>query len=166
MAEVMLDAVSQVTAVPTKFNMDKRNANKGVGGAYPMGYRALQLPDSNTISYFLESFGRPDRIQTCDCERTNEPSMAQALHIANGDTLNAKLAAKDNRVEKLLASGKPDAAVVDEAYLLALSRPPTGPERAGVLKVLTAANTPEDKRTALEDVFWSLMSSREFLFNH
>lgn len=58
MAEVMLDAVSQVTAVPTSFNMDKRNANKGIGSAYPMGYRALQLPDSHTSSYFLDSFGR------------------------------------------------------------------------------------------------------------
>jgi pimeloyl-ACP methyl ester carboxylesterase len=81
MAEVMLDAVSQVTAVPTTFRMDKRHANKGLGGAYPMGYRALQLPDSNTVSYFLASFGRPDRIQTCDCERTNEPRMAQQAAI-------------------------------------------------------------------------------------
>jgi hypothetical protein len=166
MAEVMLDAISQVTAVPTTFRMDKRNANKGIGGAYPMGYRALQLPDSNTISYFLESFGRPDRVQTCDCERTNEPSMAQALHIANGDTMNVKLAAKDNRVDKLLASGQPDIAIVDEAYALALSRPPTETERAGVLKALAVTTSPEDKRTALEDVFWGLMSSREFLFNH
>ena len=86
--------------------MDKRNANKGIGGAYPMGYRALQLPDSNTVSYFLASFGRPDRVRTCDCERTSEPSMAQALHIANGDTINEKLAAKDNRLSELLASGK------------------------------------------------------------
>ncbi|HYR57092.1 MAG TPA: DUF1549 domain-containing protein, partial [Chthoniobacteraceae bacterium] len=98
MAEVMLDAISQVAAVPTHFRRDKRNQNKGLGDSYPMGYRALQLPDSHTVSYFLASFGRPDRVQTCDCERTNEPSMAQALHIANGDTLNQKLAAKDNRV--------------------------------------------------------------------
>ncbi len=166
MAEVMLDAVSQVAAVPTTFRRDKRNANKGLGESYPMGYRALQLPDSNTVSYFLASFGRPDRVQTCDCERTNEPSMAQALHIANGDTLNQKLAAKDNRVDKLLASGKPDAALVEDAYMLALSRPPTGRERDGVLKVLAAATEPAEKRAAVEDVFWGLMSSREFLFNH
>ena len=80
--------------------MDKRNANKGIGDSYPMGYRALQLPDSNTVSYFLASFGRPDRVATCECERTNEPSMAQALHIANGDTLNEKLAAKGNRARR------------------------------------------------------------------
>ncbi len=145
MAEVMLDAVSQVTAVPTTFRMDRRNANRGLGNSYPMGYRALQLPDSNTVSYFLSSFGRPDRVQTCECERTNEPSMAQALHIANGDTLNTKLAAKGNAVEKLLASGRPDAQIVEEAYLTALSRPPTEAERAGVLKVLAAAGDPARK---------------------
>src|SRR3954468_12167743 len=138
--------------------MDKRNANKGVGASYPMGYRALQLPDTNTISYFLTSFGRPDRVQTCECERTNEPSMAQALHIANGDTLNKKLEARDNRITKLLASGRDDAAMAEEAYLLALSRVPTAKEKAGVLKLLADAKSPEEKRTALEDVFWGLMS--------
>jgi hypothetical protein len=166
MAEVMLDAVSQVTAVPTTFRMDRRNANKGLGNSYPMGYRALQLPDSNTVSYFLASFGRPDRVTTCECERTNEPSMAQALHIANGDTLNTKLAAKGNAVDKLLSSGQPDAQIVEEAYLQALSRRPTAAERAGVLKVLAAAAEPAEKRAVLEDVFWGLMSAREFLFNH
>lgn len=166
MAEVMLDAVSQVTAVPTSFNMDKRNANKGIGSAYPMGYRALQLPDSHTSSYFLDSFGRPDRVQTCDCERTNEPSMAQALHIANGDTLNQKLGKADNRIGALLASGVPDAGLVEDAYLWCVSRPPTEKERQGVLKVLSEAPSAAEKRLVLEDVFWGLMSSREFLFNH
>jgi hypothetical protein len=165
-AEVMLDAVSSVTAVPTSFNMDKRNANKGVGASYPMGYRALQLPDTNTISYFLRSFGRPDRVTTCECERTNEPSMAQALHIANGDTLNQKLEAKDNRVDKLLHSGKPDNQIVEDCYLLSLSRLPTPKEHDGMLSMLASAKTPEEKRSVLEDEFWSLMSSQEFLFNH
>lgn len=166
MAEVMLDAVSQVTAEPTTFRKDNRNANKGVGDSYPMGYRALQLPDSHTVSYFLNSFGRPNRVQTCECERTNEPSMAQALHIANGDTLNQKLAAKGNRVDQLLSDSKSDAALAEEIYLLALSRPPTERERAGLAKVLAEASSPAEKRPIVEDVFWSVMSSREFLFNH
>jgi hypothetical protein len=165
MAEVMLDAVSEVTTVPTTFRVDKRNANKGIGNAYPMGYRALQLPDSNTASYFLASFGRAERVQTCSCERTNEPSMAQALHIANGDTLNDKLAAKDNRVEKLLASGMTDSKIIEEVYLSAVSRLPSEKEQAQVLKVLADAK-PDERRKTLEDVFWGLMSAREFLFNH
>ncbi len=165
-AEVMLDAASQVTGVPTPFRMDKRNANRGLGDSYPMGYRALQLPDSNTASYFLTSFGRPDRVQTCDCERTNEPSMAQALHIANGDTLNQKLSAKDNRLEKLLASKLSDDQLAAEAYMATVARPPTEKELQAIRTLLAGAKDPDEKRLALEDLFWSILSSTEFIFNH
>jgi hypothetical protein len=92
--------------------------------------------------------------------------MAQALHIANGDTLNQKLAAKDNRVDQLLAGEKSDTALADEIYMLALSRSPTEPERVGITKVLAEANSPAEKRPIVEDLFWSVMSTREFLFNH
>ena len=164
-AEVLLDTVSQVTAAPTTFKIDRRNANRGTADAYPMGFRALQLPDSNIASYFLKSFGRADRVATCECERTNEPSMAQALHIANGDTLNLKLAQKDNRLDALLTSKQPDAKIIEEAYLLTLTRAPTARELEKATALLTSAK-PEDRRTTLEDLFWSLMSSKEFLFNH
>lgn len=164
-AEVLLDTVSQVTAAPTTFKIDRRNANRGTADAYPMGFRALQLPDSNIASYFLKSFGRADRVATCECERTNEPSMAQALHIANGDTLNQKLAQKDNRLDALLTSKHPDAKIIEEAYLLTLTRSPTDRELEKATALLTTAK-PEDRRVTLEDLFWSLMSSKEFLFNH
>jgi hypothetical protein len=164
-AEVLLDAYSAVTGVPTDFRIDARNANRGLGRMYPSGYRALQLPDSNVDSYFLKSFGRPERVSTCECERTSEPSMAQALHIANGQTLNEKLARKGNRIDQLLAKTMSDDQRVEELYLLALSRLPTDRERAVMVKTLAAA--PEaGRRAALEDLFWSLLSSREFLFNH
>ena len=165
MAEVMLDAVSQVSGAPTSFETNRRNANKKNGELYPMGYRAVQLPDSNTTSYFLNTFGRPDRERTCECERTNEPSMAQALHIANGDTLNKKLAQQGNRLDELLKSGKPDAEVVDLACLLAVSRYPSAPEKQRMTAILAAAHG-DEKRQALEDLFWGLMSSRDFVFNH
>lgn len=164
-AEVMLDTISQVTAAPSTFLMDKRNANKAVGESYPMGFRALQLPDSNIASYFLKSFGRADRVATCECERTNEPSMAQALHIANGDTLNQKLAQKDNRLDVLLASKQPNVKLIEAAYLVSLTREPTERELTKATALLTRAK-PEDRRTTLEDIFWSLMGSKEFLFNH
>jgi hypothetical protein len=164
-AEVLLDTVSQVTAAPTTFKIDRRNANRGTADAYPMGFRALQLPDSNIASYFLKSFGRADRVATCECERTNEPSMAQALHLANGDTLNQKLAQKDNRLDALLTSKQPDAKIIDEAYLLTLTRQPTEREKTKATQLLATAK-PEDRRVTLEDLFWSLMSSKEFLFNH
>ncbi len=164
-AEVLLDTVSQVTAAPTTFKIDRRNANRGTADTYPLGFRALQLPDSNIASYFLKSFGRADRVATCECERTNEPSMAQALHLANGDTLNQKLAQKDNRLDALLTSKQPDAKIIEEAYLLTLTRAITDRELEKATAMLTTAK-PEDRRVTLEDLFWSLMSSKEFLFNH
>ncbi len=164
-AEVLLDAISQVTVAPTTFRIDKRNANRGTSETYPMGFRALQLPDSNIASYFLKSFGRADRVATCECERTNEPSMAQALHIANGDTLNQKLAQKDNLLDHLLTASKTDAEIIDEAYLTALTRAPSAAEKTRATAMLQTAAA-ADRRTTLEDIFWSLMSSKEFLFNH
>jgi hypothetical protein len=163
MAEVALDALSQVTAAPTEF---RQAAERGAGNfAYPVGWRSLQLPDTNVDSYFLKSFGRPDRIITCECERTAAPSMSQALHIANGDTLNQKLKAKNNRIEQLLAAKTADEKIVEEIYLSALSRYPAESEKAKLLALLAEAKD-ASRREAVEDLFWGILSSKEFLFNH
>lgn len=153
MAEVLLDAVSQVTAAPTQFPN------------YPTRWRALRLPDANVASYFLKTFGRPDRVITCECERTAQPSMVQVLHISNGDTINNKLQEKSNRIGQQLAAGHSDGQLVEEAYLAALSRYPTDNERRETLNVLSETQD-ADKRVLVEDLYWSLLSSREFLFNH
>jgi hypothetical protein len=165
MAEVLLDAYAQVTGVPTEFRLDLRNQNRGLGEKYPAGLRALQLPDTRAFSYFLETFGRPERVKTCECERTAEPSMSQALHIANGDTVNKKLAAKGSIVAKLLDAKVSNEKLIEEASLTSLSRLPTRAEKERFLKVL-ADTKDADRRTALEDIFWAMLSSREFLFNH
>ena len=91
--------------------------------------------------------------------------MAQALHIANGDTINQKLAAKDNAIAKLLADKLTNEQILDEAFLSTLARPPTTTEKMRSLKQLSDAGD-TDRRAALEDLYWSLLSSREFLFNH
>ncbi len=153
MAEVMLDAFSQVTGASTTFK------------DYPKNYRALQLPDSNIKSYFLSSFGRPDRNATCTCERTDNPSVTQVLHISNGDTVNEKLEAKGNHIEKLLIAKTPPEQIVEDAYLSALSRRPTDKERTRILEVLQKTDEKE-LRPVIEDIYWALLSSREFLFNH
>ena len=165
MAEALLDAYSQVTGVPTEFRRDLRNANRGLGDRYPANLRAFQLPDSNIANYFLKAFGRADRLQTCECERTEEPTMAQALHIANGDTLNQKLSAKENRIAQLMAAKKSNEEILDEAFLGSLSRLPSTNEKTRSLKLLAVAGEAV-RRAALEDLFWSLLSSKEFLFNH
>jgi hypothetical protein len=163
-AEVMLDTISQVTGIPTEF------------AGYPKGTRALQLPDSQVASYFLEAFGRAPREQTCSCERQDEPSVLQALHLTNGDTINNKLRAPAGTVERLLEEGLADEAVIERVYLIAFSRKPTAGESERVLKVLRqyqAEAAAEDesaakqvRREVVEDLFAALLTSKEFLFNH
>jgi hypothetical protein len=153
MAEVLLDTLSEAADAPSEF--------KG----YPKGWRAMQLPDSNVDSYFLKSFGRPDREKTCECERTVEPNVTQVLHIANGDTINKKLAAKENQIARWLAENAPADKIIEEAYLTALSRFPSTVEKQKILKVLAEAGE-KDQRLAIEDMYWAILSSKEFLFNH
>jgi len=164
MAEVMHDAVAQITAVPTQFSVDRRNAKGGIGEKYPLGFRAIQLPDTQTDSYFLKAFGRPEREKTCECERTVEPSITQVLHIANGDTINKKLESKSCRITKLLENKTSNDKIIEELYLGALSRYPTAREKKNMLKTLKGAPD-SDRRAIIEDVYWAVLSSREFLFN-
>ena len=151
MAEVMLDAASQVTAEPTMF------------AGYAPGTRAMQLPDSNIDSYFLKSFGRPERTITCECERSAMPSMAQVLNISNGDTINQKLQAKGNRIDQLLAAKAPGETIIEELYLSALSRYPTDAETRELVAALAGTG---DKRELIEDLYWGVLSSKQFLFDH
>jgi hypothetical protein len=152
-AEVMLDAMSQATDAPTEF------------AGYPKGTRALQLPDSDVVSYFLSTFGRPERLITCECERTDEPSMTQVLHLYNGDTLLGKLQSAEGRIAKQVAAGATDEEIVESAYLVCLSRQPTSEERSQLLQVFS--ETPaEERRQVVEDLYWSILSTKEFLFNH
>jgi hypothetical protein len=165
MAEVLHDAVAQITGVPTQFRVDRTNAKQPVGEAYPLGLRAIQLPDTQTDSYFLKAFGRPDREKTCECERTVEPSVSQVLHIANGNIINKKLAATNSLVATFIAAKTPGKTIIEEVYLAALARYPTRTENTKILKALNAA-VESDHRAALEDVYWAVLSSKEFLFDH
>ncbi len=162
-AEVILDGLSQVTGMSTDFT------------GYPKGTRALQLPDSQVASYFLTAFGRPERERTCACERQQEPNVAQALHLSNGDTINQKLRASGGLVEQWAKNNMPDAQVLEQLYLAALCRVPTAAERARALAVLAEsrsnpalppAQQQAARRMVLEDLFWAVLTDKEFLFNH
>lgn len=156
-AEVLLDAFSSATGAPTTFKRDEETL--------PAGTRAVQLKDSAVDSYFLDTFGRAERLKTCSCERTEMPSMKQVLHVMNGGTLNEKLSADAGRIPEGLKAGTVDAALVEEAYLASLGRFPTAEEASAVAAVLDQADG-DDRRVALEDLYWGLLSSREFLFQH
>jgi hypothetical protein len=169
-AEVVLDAYSQVTGVPTIFNQVAVGSTGGVAStnAYPAGTRALQLPDALVVSEFLDSFGRPDRSQPCSCERMAEASVTQALHLNNGKTLNDKLRAKSSRVERWLKEKISSEEAIRRLFLLALSRQPTLAERSRLLALMSEAERDgqASRREVLEDLFWSVLTGREFLFNH
>jgi hypothetical protein len=154
-AEVILDAYSQVTGVPTNFAF------------YPEGTRALQLPDTLVVSYFLDAFGRPEREDPHAEERDDEATLAQALHLVNGDTLNNKLRDERSFLTALLSEFKDDAIALEEIYLRALSRRPTAEERARALVALDWLNEVDSRarREAFEDLAWAVMTSDEFLFN-
>jgi hypothetical protein len=161
-AEVLLDAIARVTGVPTPFN------------GYPAGWRSLQLPDVQVASTFLDAFGRPEREATCSCERSAEPSVAQALHLANGPTLNEKLRSDAGAGARAIAAGLDDAAILDNLYRSALARHPTAAERSRLLAVLADAAAGESdpakaaasRRQAVEDLYWGVLTGKEFLFNH
>ena len=162
-AEVLLDAIAQVSMVPTDFKAATPDSRKP-GAAIPSIKRAIKLADSYVDSYFLEAFGKPERLITCECERSSEPSMTQVLHLYNGETVNKKLAAKGSAAEQAAAETD-HVRIVEQLYLSALSRYPTGDERERLVAELASAND-EQRRETIEDLYWSVLTSREFLFNH
>ncbi|MFN4259274.1 MAG: DUF1553 domain-containing protein [Gemmataceae bacterium] len=169
-AEVVLDAYAQVTNVPTPFTQVRVGTSGGVANnnSYPLGTRALQLPDTQLVSRFLDSFGRPERSRTCACERQEDATVGQALHLNNGQTLNDKLRDKHCRVEQWVQEHIDDETAIRRVFLLSLSRAPTATEVKNFQTLLAdaAADPDTTRRQALEDLFWAVLTGKEFLFNH
>jgi hypothetical protein len=166
MAEVLSDAISDVTDVRdayTEIALNDGSTQKV--DAYAPQTRALELTDSAVKNYFLETFGRNDREITCECERSNQPSLVQVLHLSNGSTLNDKLASKNGYLTQLLATEPGDDTIIDDAWLRILSRFPTDAEKKPFAEMLQKASA-DEKRAVVEDLYWSLLTSREFLFRH
>ena len=164
MAEVLQDAITSVTRISPKYDkITLADGSTHGTNFYRDGTRALQLFDSSVTSYFLKTFGRNEREITCECERSNKPSMVQVLHLSNGDTLNSNLRSEQSCVNVMIPQS--DEEIIEETYLLCLSRPPSDGERERLIAMFDS--TPEkERRAAIEDLFWALMTSREFLFQH
>lgn len=150
-AEPLLDAIDKVTLSPTRF--------KGL----PPGTRAIDLPDGEYPDYFLVTFGKPRRVSVCECERMPDENLGQALHTLNGDILARKIGDKAGRVTSLLNSGKADADIIRELYLVALCRPATDAEVTSALQFLPESAS---RQEFFEDLMWTLINSRAFLFVH
>jgi hypothetical protein len=150
-AEVLLDAISTVTATTTAFD------------GLPLGARATQIPDGKMDNPFLKTFGRPARELACECERESDSNLSQALQLIGGATVNGKLRDDKGRMAQLAKAGKSPEAVTRELYMVALCREPNATEMGAAVKHLTAA---KDFRQAVEDLGWVLINSKEFLFRH
>jgi hypothetical protein len=165
-AEVLSDAITDVTGVPDRYTeLALSDGSSEATTQFTNVTRSLQLSDSSVRSYFLRTFGRNQREITCECERSNQPSLVQVLHLSNGNTVNGKLASTEGWLARRLAEEKDDGRLVEEAYLRCLARPPRAAERAALAAQFAAAG-PEGRREVAEDLFWSLLTSREFLFQH
>lgn len=149
-AETFLDCISQVTETKNKFP------------GLPDGARAVQIADGGVSTYFLTTFGRATRETVCSCEVRLEPTLSQSLHLLNGDSTTQKIQA-GNLIGRRLAEKKTPPEILDELYVRCLSRKPTAKEKAKLEGILAAE---PDKKKTLDDLFWALLNSREFMFNH
>lgn len=150
-AEPLLDAIDQVSQSRTKFNN------------LPLGTRAIDLPDSEYPDHFLNTFAKPRRASVCECERSPDENLAQALHTLNGETIATKLADKKGRIARLIGENKTPEVILDELYLAAFNRPPKPEEVVAGKEIVAAAGTAQE---GYEDILWALMNSKYFLFVH
>jgi hypothetical protein len=153
-AEVLVDAVSQVTDSPTTFAALPRDRHAP--------RRALMLPDEAFPSYFLDIFGRPQRISACECERVSEANLAQTLHLLMSDEVQTKLSRPRGRAEALAADSRSNAEKIEELFLRALARRPTADEFEAAEAVI--AKRGKNVKQAYEDIVWALLQTKEFGF--
>jgi len=152
-SEVMLDAVDQATGTKTKFS-----------GISAVG-RAIDLPHEGFGSYFLDTFDRPRRVSGCECDRSSAATLAQVLLLANSDEIENKIGDGSGKIAKLVKENRPLNEALDDIYLGALSRLPTAIERAKTTEFVERLPAAE-RQKGLEDVLWTLVNSKEFMFNH
>lgn len=150
-AEPLLDAVDQVAGTQTKFK------------SLPLGTRAIELPDAKYPNYFLNTFAKPRRVSICECERSMDANLAQALHTLNGDVLAQKISADNGRISTLLSTDRSHTEMVDAIYMAALCRHATNEEISATIEFLDQSQTPKEY---YEDLLWALVNSKQFLYVH
>lgn len=153
-AEPLLDAIDRVTGVPTK--------HPGVA----LGGSATEIASGRTNLRFLDLFGRPEREGSCTCDRRAEPTLGQTLHLINGETIAQKIAAPEGRLRRALAAGQTPEAMLEELFRLALCRSPSTVERDTLLEPVRTAPDAKAALTAWQDIYWAMLNSKEFLFQH
>jgi hypothetical protein len=155
-AEVLLDAVGQVTDSPTTFGNLPQDMHAP--------RRAIMLPDESYSNYFLEVFGKPSRTSACECERVSEANLAQALHLLNSDEIQGKLSRGGGRADTLAKDQRPEEAKLEELFLWCFARKPTPNEMQTALAHIAKVG-PNNKKIAYENILWALVNTKEFVFN-
>ena len=149
-AEILLDCISQVTETEDKF------------ARMPRGAKAVQIVDGAVSNYFLDTFGRPTRETVCACEVNVEPNLSQALHLLNGENTTEKIR-QGNLIRPWVDAGTSTESIIHQLFARCYSRRPTEQE---LTRLVALVNERSDRVEALEDLFWSLLNSKEFIFNH
>ena len=152
-AEILLDVLAQAT--------DTKNKFRGL----PLGARATQIADGNTSTFFLTTFGRATRKTVCSCEVKLEPNLSQALHLLNGETTHRRIQ-QGGIIRKAVQEKKEPMQVVNELYLRCLGREPTPTEKDQLKKFFDDNKDEKEVGKIMEDVFWAILNSKEFIFNH
>ncbi len=151
-AEQLLDAINEATGTFEKF------------AGQPLGVRAIRLPDTNYKSYFLDTFGRPLRVVACECERTADPTLGQSLHLMNGELINRKVSDPDGRLARWLKDPKlTDETLIQNLYGVTFNRAATEAEIEAAKALIAEA---PNRTAGVQDLFWGLLNSKEFIFNH
>lgn len=156
-AEVLLDGLSQVTGLPEAFP------------GYPLGVRAIQVPDPGADSFFLSLFGRSERTTACACERSGDVTLPQLLHLQNNDALMQKVRSSDGALAGLLKIEPDNQKVIEVCYLAALGRFPSAEEKEGLVNALGGGApmlSEAERGEAFQDLLWALLNSKEFAFQH
>lgn len=157
-AESLLDALGQVTEVPVSFPGKPRGTRAGqLAGVHAPRERGRRSSEGER---FMKSFGKPDRLLSCECERNNDTTLGQAFQLVTGELINGMLTDKNNRLGRLLAAGRSTREILEECYLAALCRLPEEQELA---KLAAYVEKGVDRRAALEDVLWGLLNAKEFV---
>ena len=154
-AEVMFDAVSQVTGSLTPF--------QGLPTDVHAPRRAIMLPDESFVSYFLDVYGRPQRLSACECERVADANLAQVLHLLNSEEVQQKLSRADARADQMVKDPRPDEEKIEELFLWAVGTKPTKAKMAAALKIIDENG--KNKKRAYEDIIWALINTAGFSFN-
>lgn len=165
-------ARAKVMRYPAEVIIDAAHKSMSIEGEFSDSFKsksAITMPGVDSVHLsknphendkFLKIFGKPARLTNSDAERSNETTLAQVFELTAGKTLNTILSHQENKIGQLLKNGKDDLEIIDELYWSILTRPPVDEEWSAFLSYL---NMSSNRRSALEDVAWSLLNAKEFL---